>query len=323
MTRCPPTVPSSIVPLSVPQGFASRLVYNEGQRLCFISGEFWQEGVVERSPVGEGTTHLLKVHYGGMSSQKEVDLDEHSHMCIPLYAYDVGHPLEVLIDWPPQRRGEWARCVVAYREPGCNQYVVRQPPFGQAFWQPLLPWNHRSMPFHASVPIWALRTLDESAWKNSAVAAVSFGETVGEEPDREEDDDDVANSSSIQIDLDQRYDFALNAEDIGAKRGRFAGRFAPRPMWTPARVVAIHARTAARGSKSCDLVAGGYRFDAEWGTSEEAVRLRQWSSGATAVDAPAEWSAWSTARVNGEQLEFKDGASLEWQGNLLIDVRLL
>ena len=32
------------------QGYASRLVYAAGQRICFVYGEFWHEGLILSPP---------------------------------------------------------------------------------------------------------------------------------------------------------------------------------------------------------------------------------------------------------------------------------
>ena len=83
----------------------------------------------------------------------EIDLDECSHVCMSLYAYDVGHPLELLFS----RRGFWDKGVVVNRVPGTNQFIVRIPPHNQEVWFELLPWNHRSLSLHERVPISAVR----------------------------------------------------------------------------------------------------------------------------------------------------------------------
>ena len=48
-----------------------------------------------RPPNAEIGTHQLRMCVGVDSFAREIDLDFHSHTCIPLYAYDSGHPLEL------------------------------------------------------------------------------------------------------------------------------------------------------------------------------------------------------------------------------------
>ena len=38
---------------------------------------------------------LVGISASPFDESMEIDLDEYSHLCIPLYAYDVDHPLEV------------------------------------------------------------------------------------------------------------------------------------------------------------------------------------------------------------------------------------
>ena len=94
---------------------------------------------------------------------RQVDLALHSHAAISLYAYDAGHPLEVL-----ESRGHWKECVVVNRAPGCNQYVVRMGPTGNQFWVLLLPWNHRSLSSHQFVPLFAVHGFVPSKWGDDA-----------------------------------------------------------------------------------------------------------------------------------------------------------
>ena len=82
-----------------------------------------------------------------------MDLDLRSHTAIPLYAYDAGHPIELLA-----RFGHWKECVIVNRAPGCNQFVVRVGPTGNQFWSLLTPWNHRTLRFHPYVPLFATGT---------------------------------------------------------------------------------------------------------------------------------------------------------------------
>ena len=108
-------------------------------------------GVVIRAPTSEHATHLLQLRTGVKTSSREFDLDLHSHTAIPLYAYDAGHPLELLT-----RVGHWKECVVVSRAPGTNQFVVRMGPAGHQFWALLLPWNHRSLSYHVAIPLFAV-----------------------------------------------------------------------------------------------------------------------------------------------------------------------
>ena len=78
---------------------------------------------VGRPPVDGKALHLLRIFNGLTTDEAEVDLDAHSHVCIPTYAYDIGHPIRLL-----SSRGSWEDCVVVSRAPGCNQYVLRMPP---------------------------------------------------------------------------------------------------------------------------------------------------------------------------------------------------
>ena len=108
-------------------------------------------GVVIRAPTSEHATHLLQLYTGVKTSSREFDLDMHSHTAIPLYAYDGGHPLELLT-----RVGHWKECVIISRTPGTNQFVVRMGPAGHQFWALLLPWNHRSLSYHVAIPLFAV-----------------------------------------------------------------------------------------------------------------------------------------------------------------------
>ena len=49
----------------------------------------WNEAVVVRPPELRSSTHLLRVYRHDGVTEDEVDLDECSHVCLPLYAYDV------------------------------------------------------------------------------------------------------------------------------------------------------------------------------------------------------------------------------------------
>ena len=123
--------------------------------------------------------------------------------CACRSAYDVGHPLELLVDWPPSRRGEWSPGVVAYRAPGCNQFAVRMSPFNMLY-QPLLPWNHRPIA-SATVPLTALRVHDESSWGGTdAVDAVGIGEDFGEPDGADEDEGDGKQGTMIEIEVAKR-----------------------------------------------------------------------------------------------------------------------
>ena len=89
-------------------------------------------------------------------------------------------------------------------------------------------------------------------------------------------------------------------------------------MCTPGVVVAIHARSALRG-KSVDLVAGGYRFDAEWKTDKLSIRVRQVNKDGGAI----EWGEWRPANIKGESLEVAGNEPIEWEGNVTLDVDVM
>ena len=64
----PVPVPESTSAPGTARGYASRLVYAPGQRLCYLEGEFWHEAVILRTPLGESTSHLLQA-LSGLSEQ--------------------------------------------------------------------------------------------------------------------------------------------------------------------------------------------------------------------------------------------------------------
>eukprot|EP00965_Chrysotila_dentata_P116519 3851303-Pleurochrysis_carterae.AAC.2 len=178
----PPPPPAAA--LSVQPGAlrSYRLSYGTGQRLCFVFDGFWREGVVVRPPDATRCTHALRMSVGVDSFEREVDLDAHSHTCIPLYAYDAGHPLELLT-----RVGHWKECIVVNRTPGCNQYIVRMGPAGNQYWALLLPWNHRSLALHASVPLFAVHGYSESNWGNSgSLDAIGEGDEAADRLEKRE-----------------------------------------------------------------------------------------------------------------------------------------
>ena len=121
-------------------------------------------GVVIRAPTSEHATHLLQLYTGVKTSSREFDLDMHSHTAIPLYAYDGGHPLELLT-----RVGHWKECVIISRTPGTNQFVVRMGPAGHQFWALLLPWNHRSLSYHVAIPLFAVHVRRPAHRRSSCV----------------------------------------------------------------------------------------------------------------------------------------------------------
>ena len=254
----------------------SRLAYAAGQRLCFIeaSEAFWREGVVLRPPSAAQPTHLLRLHVGTDALEREVDLDLHSHTPIPLYAYDAGHPLELLA-----RVGHWKDCVVVNRAPHCNQFVVRMGPTGNQFWTLLLPWNHRSLSFHTYVPLFAVHSYVEANWPSeegpNEADAIGEGDEGADRLEKREGEE-LDESASVQVDHGKLVEFVLNFK--AAQRGRAL------PLWCPGLVAAIHKRQFGTAllkkkgygvmGKTCDLLAGAYRFSDAWGNAQQPVRVR-------------------------------------------------
>jgi len=78
---------------------------------------------VLRPPRADNPCHKLALHVGIDVREAEIDLDLRSHAVIPLYAYDAGHPIELLA-----RVGHWKECVIVDRAPGSNQVRVRATP---------------------------------------------------------------------------------------------------------------------------------------------------------------------------------------------------
>ena len=109
------------------------------------------------SPTPTEPHHRLEVYSGFERSEEHLDLVAHRAM---LYAYAIGHPLRVL-----SPRGAWDLCILVDRAPLTNQFVVRMPPSGHLHWTTLLPWNHATLPLHARVPLFAVRSYDERGWR--------------------------------------------------------------------------------------------------------------------------------------------------------------
>lgn len=221
------------------------------------------------SEAGSEGAHLLRVFSGSAHSEARVDLDLHSHAAVPLYAYDAGHPLELLT-----KVGHWRECVVAGRAPGCNQYVVRMSPTGNRFWALLLPWNHRSFSSHRCVPLYAVRSYTATSWvasnarpgsEDEPLDAIGEGDEGAHRLEKREEDELGSATTSIPIARGKEVEFVLNFR--AAQRGRALS------LWCPGLVVEVHKRQfgasrpagALRHSmtgqmgKACDVVAGGYR----------------------------------------------------------------
>ena len=179
---------------------------------------------------------MLRVFNGAESAERPVDLALHSHAVVPLYAYDAGHPLEVL-----EHRGHWKECVVVNRAGGSNQYVVRMGATGNRFWVVLLPWNHRSLSTHRYVPLFAVRAFAPSKWGGCGDDAVDVAslDAIGEGEegaDRLEKpaDESLDETATIQVERGKLVEFAVNVRS--AQRGRALS------LWCPGMVVAIHKR---------------------------------------------------------------------------------
>ena len=203
----------------------------------------------------------------------------HAHKCIPLYAYAVGHPLRVL-----SPRGAWEMGVVVDRAPLTNQFVVRMPPAANLHWTVLLPWNHASMPLHARVPLFAVRPYDWLRWNPSEIGGsastrtrklLAMGEDGAEMSERDGAhrlDENV----TCEVEYARTVDFVLN---IRAAARAFRSW---RALWCPGVVVGIHRKptrssslSGALVSKTCDVVAGTYNFDADWTAAEQPLLIRQ------------------------------------------------
>ena len=248
-----------------------RLAYASGQRLCFVGDEgTWREALVLQPPVDERSTHLLRVFSGSDSSEAHVDLAMHSHAALPLYAYAAGHPLEVL-----EQRGHWRECVVVNRAPGSNQYVVRMGPTGNQFWMLLLPWNHRSLSAHTFVPLFACRGFVPAKWGDDALLeAIGEGDEGADRLEKPEEED-FDETSTIEIEHGKLVEFVLNIRS--AQRGRALS------LWCPGQVVAIHKRQFGTAvlkpglgmmGKTCDVVAGSYRFSEQWANDDQPLLVR-------------------------------------------------
>ena len=149
-------------------------------------------GTAERA-----NAHLLCVFQGVECLERHVDLALHSHAVLPLYAYDAGHPLEIL-----EPRGHWKECVVVSRAPRSNQYVVRMGPTGNQFWVLLLPWNHRSLSTHAFVPLFAVHGFAAAKWGDDSDTAKleAIGEGAeGADKLEKPEEDNFDESATIQI----------------------------------------------------------------------------------------------------------------------------
>ena len=257
-----------------------RLAYALGQRLCFVHDGLWREGVVLRPPSAERPTHTLRVYIGADTIERDADLDLHSHTPLPLYAYDAGHPLELLT-----RVGHWQESVVVSRRGGTNQFIVRSGPTGYTSWALLTPWNHRSLSCHRYVPLFAVHAYAAEHWGDGGAAGdaeldalVDGDEGADRLEKRGEEGIDLDESASIALDRGKLVEFVLNVR--AAQRGRAL------PLWCPALVTAIHKRQFGSGGggahnksaglmgKSCDLAAGAYRFSAAWGTHRAPLRAR-------------------------------------------------
>ena len=87
--------------------------------------------------------------------------------------------------------------------------------------------------------------------------------------------------ASLQLDRGSKYEMILNAQEIENPSSLIGRNFLRHcncsvPLKCPAVLVDIHARSEAGGRKSCDLLAGGYRFDKAWGTANLPVQVRSW-----------------------------------------------
>jgi hypothetical protein len=273
MQGLPVELPPALASLASQHGLAARayrLEYAPGQRLAYVHEGVWREAVV-LAPPEEGVTHRLAIHSGRDRVERQVDLTMHSHSVVPLYAYDVGHPLEIL-----ESRGHWKECVVVNRAPGCNQYVVRMGPTGHPFWTLLVPWNHRTLSSHSFVPLFAVRSLVPSRWTDDAsLEGIGGDADDGAGRDRA-DEDELDETASMQIERDIGVEFVLNIRS--AQRGRAVS------LWCPGKVVAIHKRQFGTAvlkpglgimGKTCDVIAGAYRFCARWKNEHEPLLVRR------------------------------------------------
>jgi hypothetical protein len=259
--------------------------YGVGQRLCIWSSETdaWAEATVLRPPTATQAApmHLLRVLSGASSHERDVDLDVQAHMCLPLYAYAVGHPLRVL-----SPRGAWEVCVVVDRAPRTNQFVVRMPPASKLHWVLLLPWNHASMTLHARVPLFAVRQYDALHWLPSDELGGSASRrrlfAVGSEADGSmttdrKAPDELNDAESPNVEYARPIEFVLNFR--AAARAFHSWR----ALWCPGVVVGVHRKptrlsaslASVMVSKTCDVVSGSYCFDTSWTAPEQPLLVRQ------------------------------------------------
>ena len=208
----------------------------------------------------------------------------HPHSPIPLYAYAVGCPLRLL-----SPRGAWEECVVIDRAPGTNQHVVRMPPVGHLHWTLLLPWNHVPIALHPRVPLFAVRPYEGGNWlpleggesKNILALGIEASSDGNEGADllEKKADDDLDENASTAVEIGQTVEFVLNIR--AASRSWRSWR----ALWCPGVVVAIHkkpTRSAALAgslvSKTVDIAAGGYCFDASWASDDQPLLIRELSA---------------------------------------------
>ena len=160
-------------------------------------------------------------------------------------------------------------------------------PTGNQFWTLLLPWNHRSLSFHTYVPLFAVHGYVEANWAEDAeFDAIGEGDE-GTDRLEKRDGEELDESASIQVDHGKMVEFVLNCKD--AQRGRAL------PLWCPGLVTAIHKRQFGTAllkkqgygvmGKTCDLLAGSYRFSEAWGNEHATVRVRQRRQRDAAIDA--------------------------------------
>ena len=230
-----------------------------------------------------------------------------------MYAYAVGCPLRLL-----SPRGAWEECVVIDRAPGTNQHVVRLPPVGHLHWTLLLPWNHAPLALHPRVPLFAVRGYERANWlplqddskRSGALGMEASGPDANEMADLLEKraDDDLSESAATLIEVGQKVEFVLNIR--AASRSWRSWR----ALWCPGVVVGIHrkpTRSAALAgalvSKTVDIAAGGYCFDASWATDDQPLLVRELS---VPTPSPADAAALAAADV------LEDGAAAAWPGSI-------
>ena len=148
---------------------------------------------------------------------------------------------------------------------------MRVGPTGHQFWSLLTPWNHRPLRFHPYVPLFAVHGYVEASWAVGGSAPDAIGEDDDEGTGRLErrDGQELDETASIQVELGKAVEFVLNVRQ--AQRGRAL------PLWCPGLVTAIHKRQFGTAvlkkqgygvmGKTCDLLAGSYRFSEAWGNA--------------------------------------------------------